>query len=127
MSKGRLFYLLEITEKQELKGGAMELYIARDQETKMLIGIFAAKNVSELLAVIGEFTNPLVCEILPLAVGGLIFQKKLSATPPELGDVTISKSWSQRLDDSEEWSKIEESHLEAMRSASSYSHKEGNV
>jgi hypothetical protein len=38
----------------------MELYIARDKETKMLVGIFAAKSVSALLGVIGEFTNPLV-------------------------------------------------------------------
>jgi hypothetical protein len=97
VSKGRLSYLLEITEKQELKGGAMELYIARDQETKMLIGIFAAKNVSELLAVIGEFTNPLVCEILPLAVGGLIFQKKISATPPELGEPFRSYAFCKQL------------------------------
>ena len=105
----------------------MELYIARDQETKMLVGIFAAKSVSELLAFIGEFTNPLVCEILALAAGGLIFQKKISVDPPDLGDITISKSWSRRLGDKDEWLKIEESHLEAMRSASSYSHKEGNV
>ena len=105
----------------------MELYIARDQETKMLIGIFAAKNESELLALIGEFTNPLVCEILPLVAGGLIFQKKISVSPPDLGDITISKSRSQKLEDNEGWSKIDDSHLEAMRSASSYNHQEGNV
>ncbi len=105
----------------------MELYIARDQETKMLIGIFAAKNESELLALIGEFTNPLVGEILPLVAGGLIFQKKISVSPPDLGDITISKSRSQKLEDNEGWSKIDDSHLEAMRSASSYNHQEGNV
>ena len=105
----------------------MELYIARDKETKMLVGIFAAKSVSELLALIGEFTNPLVCEILPLVAGGLMFQKKISIGPPDLGDITINKSWSQRLEDNDAWSKIEDSHLEALRSASSYSHKEGNV
>jgi hypothetical protein len=105
----------------------MQLYIARDHDTKMLVGIFAAKSVSELLALIGEFTNPLVCEILPVAAGGLIFQKKISISPPDLGDITISKSWSQRLEDNDGWAKIEDSHLEAMRSASSYSHKGGNV
>jgi hypothetical protein len=105
----------------------MEIYIARDKETKMLVGIFAAKSMSELLAFVAEFTNPLVCEILPLTAGGLIVQKKLSVDPPDLGDVTISKSWSRRLQDKDEWLTIEESYLEAMRSASSYSHKEGNV
>jgi hypothetical protein len=105
----------------------MKLYISRDYETKLLVGIFAAETVSELLALIGEFTNPLVCEILPLTAGGLIFQKKISISPPDLGDITISQSWSQRLDDNSEWSKIEDGQLEAMRSASSYSHKEGNV
>ena len=93
----------------------MELYIARDHETKMLVGIFAAKSGSELLALIGEFTNPLVCEILPLMAGGLIFQKKISVNLPDLGDVTISKLWSQRLEDNDGWSKIDDSHLEVMR------------
>jgi hypothetical protein len=106
---------------------AMEAFIVRDKETKLLIGIFAARGVSELLEFIGEFTNPLVCEILELGAGGLLFQKKIPVDPPDLGGVTITESWSQRAQDKERWLKIEDSHLEAMRSASSYSHKEGNI
>jgi len=38
----------------------MEVYVARDRETKMLIGIFVARGVGDLCGLIAEFTNPLV-------------------------------------------------------------------
>jgi hypothetical protein len=75
----------------------MEVYIARDKETKMLIGILMAKDMGELCGLIGEFTNPLVCEILELGAGGIFFQKEIPLSSPDLGDVTITDLWSQRL------------------------------
>ena len=105
----------------------MEVYIARDKETKMLIGIFMAKNMGELCSFIAEFTNPLVCEILDLGTGGIFFQKKIPLSPPDLGDVTITDLWSQSLAQPKEWATINDSNLAALRSASSYANNQSNV
>jgi hypothetical protein len=75
----------------------VQVHIARDKETKMLIGIFVAKNMGELCGLIAQFTNPLVCEILELGTGGIFFQKKIPMAPPDFGDVTISDLSSQSL------------------------------
>ena len=105
----------------------MEVYIARDKDTKMLIGIFVAKDMGELCGLIAEFTNPLVCEILQLGAGGILFQKKIPLSSPDLGDVTITDLWSQRLAQPEEWATINDSNLAALRSASSYVNNQSNA
>jgi hypothetical protein len=105
----------------------MEVYIARDKETKMPIGIFMAKDMGELCGLIAEFTNPLVCEILELGVGGIFFQKKIPLSSPDLGDVTITDLWSQRLAEPKEWATIDDSNLGALRSASSYINNQSNA
>jgi hypothetical protein len=94
----------------------MEVYVARDRETKMLIGIFVAKGVGELSGLIAEFTNPLVCEVLELGTGGIFFQKKISISPPDFGDVTITDLWSQSLAGNKEWTIINNSHFERFES-----------
>ena len=105
----------------------MEVYIARDKETKMLIGIFVANDMGELCGLIAEFTNPLVCEILELGTGGILFQKKIPISPPDFGDVTINDLWTQRLIEHREWTTINDANLSALRSASSYINNQGNV
>jgi hypothetical protein len=105
----------------------MKVYIARDKETKMLIGIFMANDMGELCGLIAEFTNPLVCEILELGAGGIFFQKKISLSSADLGDVTITNLWSQRLAHPKEWSTINDCNLSALRSASSYVNNQSNA
>jgi hypothetical protein len=105
----------------------MEVYIARDKETKMLIGIFTATDLGELCGLIAEFINPLACEILELGAGGIFFQKKLSLSSPDLGDVTITDLWSQRLAQPKEWTTINDGNLSALRSASSYVNNQSNA
>jgi hypothetical protein len=95
----------------------MEVHIARDKETKMLIGIFVAKDLEELFGLIAEFTNPLVCEILKLETGGIFFQKKIPIMPPDFGDITITDLWSQHLTERKEWTTINYSSLTDRRSA----------
>jgi hypothetical protein len=94
----------------------MEVYVARDRETKMLIGIFVAKGVGDLCGLIAEFTNPLVCEVLELGTGGIFFQKKISISPPDFGDVTVTDFWSQSLAGSKDWTIIKNSHFESVES-----------
>jgi len=108
-------------------GVVMEVYIARDKETKMLIGIFVAKNMGELCALIAEFTNPSVCEILELGTGGIFFQKKIPLSSADLGDVTITDLWARSITQNNEWTKINDSNLAALRSASSYVNNQGNA
>jgi hypothetical protein len=94
----------------------MEVYVARDRETKMLIGIFVARGVGDLCGLIAEFTNPLVCEVLELGTGGIFFQKKISISPPDFGDVTVTDLWSQNLTGSKEWTIINNGHFESVES-----------
>jgi hypothetical protein len=92
------------------------VYVARDKETKMLIGIFVAKGVGDLCGLIAEFTNPLVCEILELGTGGIFFQNKTSISPPDFSDVTITDLWSQSLAVNKEWTIINNTHFESFES-----------
>jgi hypothetical protein len=131
----RLIQLLQYFPEQALgasrynhgEQAAMKVYVARDKETKMLIGIFMANDIGELCGLIAEFTNPLVCEILELGAGGIFFQKKISISSADLGDVTITDLWSQRLAQLKEWATINDGNLAALRSASSYVNNQSNA